>query len=86
VLAAIDLIESIEIENTAEEDANENSCIVLGNVSVTTLRTLGFEIHGEDRIVDEIHDGPFGSTEARRILALALVLPVGAFILRRRSS
>jgi hypothetical protein len=52
VLAAIDLIESIEIENTADEDANENSCIVLGNVSVTTLRTLGFEIPGEDRIVD----------------------------------
>jgi len=45
--AAEDLIASIEVDDTAGVDANEQSCMVLGNVGVETLETLGFDIPQE---------------------------------------
>jgi hypothetical protein len=39
--AALGLIQSIEVDNTAGYDEGAESCCVLGNVSLATLRTLG---------------------------------------------
>ena len=43
LLAAIDLIESVQVDNTAGIDANEYSATVMGNVKGETLEALGFQ-------------------------------------------
>jgi hypothetical protein len=48
--AAIDLLESVQIDNTAgvnDLGGDDESCFVVGNVSTKTLRALGFDIPKE---------------------------------------